>query len=632
MSLGHDKIATAIARKATTATIRPSLKFGDAFTLFYSSIFATAAVIDAKLKEERRSDLDRMIEETRNDLRAIGETAVRTRDISRNTYGKNVLANTIPISDSGHNGGCQHMDQGNWAYALERAGLDRGPTRGGAKQQCLENYPSETQRSGLVCEVRVTDVGYGRILLSHDGFTPGGQKCSIEHQPTIDEAGIDTTVTTPREEYALSEEKLKGLELSIRKLVLRLLQHSTVRRKVLAPGQFEGGDEIQKLRERLLVHLGNDLNQLPEPLVGRLPCYTSQGSMSRFSGRQLSQNIRTILRQGMEGDLHLDAVIPGICFNLLFSTTPPSVDTYNILITQLTRLRRNVLVGIVFDWMLEAGQTPNNATISALIKFYTASNDREGFLRLVGLMGGLDGGSPQDDRNLSGSPDVEWANTRRAQEIWEGQRLPDEMPFNAYTFGAAINAALKFGMVEKAQSWYRAMIREGIAPTSPVLTSIIRSCAFRREWLSGYKTWQRLKEIWKLGASTEECPSIAYSWMLRLCRWCDRRAEFEDIFQESVERGLRGCDNPVNIKTKGLPVWNKVKSPSTRAIRIAHKNRDQIHQSDFNLSQDEAWDKIKPLHGPCPPVSSGTWHMLYEGFGSSLDDRDLDDQRLYGSG
>src|SRR5579862_2032461 len=112
-------VAAAIARRATTSATRRRLKVGDTFTAFYSAIFATAALVDAKIKEDRRNGLDRMIQEAREDVRTNEETITQKRDVLENA------PQTGPYSRAPRS----------WAHVLEEARLDRIPTRTGIKQQ-----------------------------------------------------------------------------------------------------------------------------------------------------------------------------------------------------------------------------------------------------------------------------------------------------------------------------------------------------------------------------------------------------------------------------------------------------------------------------------------------------------------
>src|SRR5690349_21076475 len=55
-----------LGRRATSVRRKPT--FTELFTACYSSVFATAAVVDAVRKDDRRKELDRQIEEVRKEL------------------------------------------------------------------------------------------------------------------------------------------------------------------------------------------------------------------------------------------------------------------------------------------------------------------------------------------------------------------------------------------------------------------------------------------------------------------------------------------------------------------------------------------------------------------------------------
>lgn len=61
---------TALARPSTTAALARRIRFGDIFTVFYSSTLATAAVADAEWKDAKRKDLDASIAKAIDDLKA----------------------------------------------------------------------------------------------------------------------------------------------------------------------------------------------------------------------------------------------------------------------------------------------------------------------------------------------------------------------------------------------------------------------------------------------------------------------------------------------------------------------------------------------------------------------------------
>ncbi|KAF7562381.1 hypothetical protein G7046_g1759 [Stylonectria norvegica] len=60
-----------LGRRVTTAAQRRKPTFAEVFTACYSSVFATAAIVDAVRKEDRRQDLDRQLEDARRELAEV---------------------------------------------------------------------------------------------------------------------------------------------------------------------------------------------------------------------------------------------------------------------------------------------------------------------------------------------------------------------------------------------------------------------------------------------------------------------------------------------------------------------------------------------------------------------------------
>ncbi|KAI9774317.1 MAG: hypothetical protein M1840_004211 [Geoglossum simile] len=573
--------ATAIARRATTSATRRRLKVGDTFTAFYSAIFATAALVDAKIKEDRRNGLDRMIKEAREDVKIIDETIVRRRDTLEN-----------PPQTEGGVGPYSRAPR-SWSYVLERARPDRSLVRTGIRKQFSVGRLSRRLGSYSSPETEETDVEPDGRLPEH-----GSSKLGIRERPTDHRyiTGVDTLTDTISRKKLTLPEKWRKIENSIANLVSQLLECSMrhysveMRHPNIYDTQTQKADVLHDLKEDLL--LLKEIEHLQAPLrQRRYPCYMSKDPpMPLGDVGELNSTIRELCRKCVAGRIHMDALIPKICYKLLVATAPPNLDTYNILIIYFTRMRRNKLVDIVLDSMLETGQIPNEVTISSMIKFYTATGNRSGFNRLVRLMSGYDDGLLRSQQTSSGFPD--------SNPDSQAQTRP--VPRNVIMFGAAINASLKLGTAQQAQRWYLEMIREGYIPTPPILTSILQSCALRREWLSGWITWLTLKEVWRSRIIGDNFPWAAYSWMLKLCCWCNRRVEFEEIFKEAVRRGLNPIAHPPVMKTKGLPTRNKSKCPSTEEIRKGVYQILRHRANESNPSIEEAWDKLRTIAKEIP--------------------------------
>ncbi|KAI9732104.1 MAG: hypothetical protein M1834_004200 [Cirrosporium novae-zelandiae] len=93
--------AGALTRHKTTTTGCRRIKFADAVTLFYTSIFGIAAIADAQLKDDRRDDWDKKIAAVKEDIQASKE---RTAELlkSRASESDSQKSLTVNLSLSSH--------------------------------------------------------------------------------------------------------------------------------------------------------------------------------------------------------------------------------------------------------------------------------------------------------------------------------------------------------------------------------------------------------------------------------------------------------------------------------------------------------------------------------------------------
>ncbi|KAL4727380.1 hypothetical protein ACLX1H_006292 [Fusarium chlamydosporum] len=75
-----ETVVSTLGRRVTTAARPRKVTFADIFTACYSSMFATAAIVDAVRKEDRRQEIDRLLEETRRELAQL-----RNLEVSQST-------------------------------------------------------------------------------------------------------------------------------------------------------------------------------------------------------------------------------------------------------------------------------------------------------------------------------------------------------------------------------------------------------------------------------------------------------------------------------------------------------------------------------------------------------------------
>ncbi|KAA6406755.1 MAG: hypothetical protein FRX48_09478 [Lasallia pustulata] len=611
---------TALARRSTTATARRGLRFGDAFTAFYSSIFAIAAIADAKGKDARRKKWDEAIAGAKNDLEALERKQQSRVDASSADVATNEEARAI--------------EQMSWQELFGRA-VEEKKIRAslgleglkGIELDLLESLsPSEIEQllPEVVCGDLETDLW--RDWKSDPYFRRG---C-----PT---------------------KKLKTFELSISKLVLRFLLESEGRRNATPEQPETPRATVQehsiRYREELAKRIANidirlsavsHIYPWPSTSMDLEPPNRPQ-YIKPFANEELNIALRTAILAWEEQKADIDTLMSRICYNLLVSSTPPDVHTYNMLIVVLCRLRQHGLVRAVLESMLECHVPPNTVTISAALRFYSATNDRscfESYVKLVGSRNGvLDLGQPAISV-LSRRSDVlpRYLHKRRLVRTNDTTRLPvDLAPIQEDAYMLVLQKAprdqavleelfcgtLKFFGLSQARYCYKALVEEGWEVNIRILTLMLKRCARERYWRLGRMVWQQLHDLGlQAGKKT-------YYWMLSLCHNCQRDREFHAIMKQASSQGVKpeipvswnlsslkrrieaSCREIGNTAKRVGDIELRIYRGPSSGLMINHKlkmlNLDSITTHSVTVRKDRDQGPItkKAVEARLPPVPVG---------------------------
>lgn len=254
------------------------------------------------------------------------------------------------------------------------------------------------------------------------------------------------------------------------------------------------------------------------------------------------------------------ALIPKLCYNLLTSPSPPSISTYNILIEGLTRLRHGSLGHIVFRNLIEGGLgpqgKPNEDTIVRMLNLCVKTADLDGFNRIIKIT---------THRNMA----TWWGYGHLRSEKSRRQKRRGKVVLETMIHGAA-----RFGDVQQARVWLRAMRRE--CPENPdpsvyLLTSLIRMWTEMGDWDRGLRCWRDLVRLdikWQGTRVGKPADLRAFRQMLKLCSRCEKPKMYDRVFKLGVSRGWTEVQltTPVN-KTKGLWSRRENKTPHIRGLR-----------------------------------------------------------------
>lgn len=383
-------------------------------------------------------------------------------------------------------------------------------------------------------------------------------------------------------EGLISLKKLKTLEWSVAKLayqILQLLSTEKLARNVQSSEssmrrmKFDFEMEIKAANRRLtelsLLSQGHhDLEKFPSPQAPRYtsnPCESPITQPARSSViinsdlmALLYRSLRELFDAFQRNEDKIFSLIINACHHLLVSEAPPDVHTYTLLITQFSSLRQFDLVKFILASVADCHIRPDQALLSAMLDYYTAAGDMEGFRKLISQMKGFSGGLmlAHPDKRITRatldqyrffsrkSPHCSTAtsnqDSRRRIDLFiekaygmkfdrNVRAIVQKPPKDEKVYEALLRGAVRFFGDKQAMLNYINMISEGLKPTLSALISILQCCCYYKDWLAGKLVWHKIHEL------AQGPDKSAYFWMLRLCQRCHKQVTFRDLLLEGVK-------------------------------------------------------------------------------------------------
>lgn len=534
----------AIARRATTATARRTIRVGDIFTVSISSLAAALAFADSTRKDDRSKQWDKVIGEARA---AVEATEVQQQSrLAALSDGARVEALEISRA-AGHEVTAERAVKEVKAWNVEESDEQdqRIPTPdrrddtwldvfNWAREQHLEREASGFQDwkgpplslLQSLSRAQLNEFLYNERLLRR---FYGGPDCN---------SLVDEQSRNP-----FSMKKLKTLEWSVAGMVLRLLTYCSddpeLRESSHCPTNSllrellrDGGTiqiRLDHTRQRLgMLHATcNDRRYYEEFGSPPIPNYDDTTIEEYERTREMNISIQLLLEH-MKQETDLSDLMSKICYNILTARTPPNTDTYNMLLVRFCVLEKEKLVKAVLISMRESHVRPNEITHATLLRHFTATGDRTGFVdyrkRLEGYRGGLALAPPEQNIHPL-AKDRYLIFGRNHHKAAEKGRM------NGQVYESLIVGELQFFGAQNAMHYYRKMISEGWSPGLGILLAILHDCCHRLDWTLGTAVLEELEK------NAERMNTLAYEWMLRLCQCCGQQEYFDQILRNGVHCG-----------------------------------------------------------------------------------------------
>lgn len=670
--------AATLTRRTTTVTARRNVRVGDVFTLFASSLCASVAVVDSKKKDARRAAWDKVIAETREGIHAKdAEQQRRLAALSYEAKGseqdQEVDGTRAWVSNDGFKSTSakERLDIGGsgivsdtWEDVLQWA----------AAQERARSISGFQDWRGLPLDLlkQLTSEQLGQLLTTPSLLRTfyGGPDC---------ETLIDETLN-----LNYSGKKLRTLEWSVAKLVLRLLQHAQspdsskeaiqrTEEKALPEDKSSGTSPVEngcetgpggKLSESLTgIYLASQdlrpdiariqleerdqalLDERVNYMNGRLtsivlasdearsrywedfecPPAPRYRDTSKHDRKHLNFLLNYLLRKLNRSD-DQRPTMSRICYNLLVTQSAPDVHTYNMLLARFSQLENRALVQAVLNSMLESHIAPNELTHATLLRFFTTTWNKRAFTEYVLRMEG-------HNRALAvAAPSMKIRTFLKHRYHFFGsymQKAAIKARLNGEVYESLIVGTLNFYGGQAAMKYYRDMICEGWKPSVDLLIVILKSCCDNVQWEDGLSAWRHLT------ACASKANTLAYELMLQLCQICGQQTAYDQILQAGIDQGaltpslmaIHNTRSPTTYSKDGTSQTRLEPSPQilrkvdpSTTAKLS-KKIEKINAFDVQKMTDEEYERFKKNKKSVRRDGDVVARAIYKGYKLELNSR-----------
>ena len=618
------------ARRSTTATPRQKLPVGNAVTLFASSLAAIASYVDSRLKDARRAQWDLVINEARAQVQAtdIGqqkrlaalgftieeEVLERQRTDQLASFSDTLLDNNALKNQCPRIKGDSWADVFSWARSRNEARAASGFSDWiGPPLKFLQSLPPERLE-----EFHDEHLMLRRFHQRRDVCALIDEKNTIQFSPQrikLLEYSIAKLVlrlladasNVAKEVNWVDEESQSTNAASERKLALskRSDIHATDPHTSMADAYEQSSIEQRRVEQRwdskngLTQDLIQNRKEYDEsltclnahiqflrdsPIDARSKLFEDYDSPSspryvpkitnyRSKERGLDKSIHN-LKTTMTYPKDFTPYITKICFNLLASTEPPNIHSFNALLVHICRINRRNIVDAVLGSIHETCIFPNGKTHAIVLNYYTRKTEPilfiEHYLRMRGYnngFGSIFAGQSQD--NAIGMK-------LRYRFFGSDDKTAIELArMNADVYEALIVGALKFFGAQSAMKFYRDMIEQGWQSSATTLRAILKHCISRFDWVGGAHVWDQIE------ATSQGACRLSYELMLDLCRACGQDAVFHRIFQRGIEEGVLPKDAKAT-ESDGREIWRVMEFRKERIKKVQRaRNRKRARTNPY---------------------------------------------------
>ncbi|KAM3536242.1 hypothetical protein MY4038_000400 [Beauveria bassiana] len=437
----------ALGRRTTTAAGRRKATFAEIFTACYSSVFASAAVIDSLKKDKRRRELDQELEHARQELAELKEKSKSPSSLhSTNRDGLTV----------------EQMD------ILWKA-----------MKQIINERP---YRKNVLYPATLTASSVTECLRKDYYDCP--TQTMLQKGRHIDYDDLDRAILNESEQIpapgSRTETHLRNETLRFRRLVNALLkQADRMDRTGMQSKSFEQASELLNCNTRVNY---------------------SFRSADPEAARTMTQELNGSLRRILATPMSLKEKIGRLCYNMLISTHVPDIHTYNTLIAGFDKYGLPIMSDqVIYSFFYGRYIKPTESTFVAILNHNKLRNRPGEFLLNMARITGMNEVGVKLRRRHQDSMlrffERKWLMTERASKSRVGEYIMQHLPLTPELLEEMIRGLLLFKLFEQAAVLFVGCLKAGITLASNLLPQLLDECISALDWSASVRLVRGMSEF-----------------------------------------------------------------------------------------------------------------------------------------
>lgn len=612
--LCHPVNAAVAGGQPVKARIQPYNFFGNGVTRLYSGIFASAALIDAALKDGRREELQRKIAEVNEEVERMKEEEARILA----SLSPRLSRRPLRLRNS------LHIQTRNFSTSRRKA-----------KPEATTEQNITTEQLLHTTSDYFGDLSFEIPEQSH-ATNSNGTKDSLYRQPEepIDEFGDEDggeesqpKVAESMEEFNKHQEDLlnfggerdapvshgygleddwvdyhhlrtRGIEQNaMKQLALRFLLRPRIAHwyEGYAPRyKVDYIDEVERSKSDMLIQelrrtsrRMKAMEKMPIEDVRKFVEDLTIGEQGqrRQERRALNKELQSLVRRYEAGHIDLYDLLPSICDNILSTSEPMTADSYEHILAVFIRKRDFDLAKMVVQAIIQTRIPLPDKLKMSLLYYFGQAKDYSGFQKLLS--------------SLKGEGPWRLSAVRQWHSVQRGNTevtLPPP-PVHPHTMSALIGGYLAFDQPRKAHLCALELRNTGYHETPWQLRAFLRYHIRTEDWPGGKATILRTL-AWMMQSTNMEFNAYLLLMMLKLSQRCDRPFVYEKLMSSILKSGVDMTEakfrNHSNNPADQVIVddWQ-----SQRPLKLEH---DAFNESIFHSELHELYETISLVRTPEP--------------------------------